>query len=278
MISQFLIILREGFEAAFTVSIVLAYLKKIGKRSLYRYVWYGAVVAIALSLVIGHSTWLVYGVLPKPFQALFEGTAAWLAMAVLTYMIHWMGSKGREIREDVRRKVKAAETHGTAIGLSALAFLIVFREGVESVLFLLPFLVKDLTATLLGSASGILAAAIFAYAVFTAGAKMSVRKFFYVTSILLILLAGGLAGYGTHEIIEYLEHSGIDLDWLASEAYALPVPQENPLHDKSIVGSILSVFFGYTVKAEWARIMVHLSYLVIALPATIRMYLRKDQQ
>lgn len=277
MISQFLLILREGFEAALIISIMLAYLKKLRKRNLYRYVWYGVTIAITLSIILGSFTWLIYGSLPKPFQTLFEGTAAWLAVVVLSYMIYWMGSKGREIKGAVQRKVKAAVTHGTVLGLSTLSFIIVFREGVESVLFLLPFLIKDLTATLIGSASGVLIAVIFAYGVFTVGAKMSIRKFFCVTSILLILLAGGLAGYGTHEIVEYLGYSGINLNWLANEAYSLPIPQENPLHDKNIIGSILSVFFGYTTRAEWARILVHLSYLAIALPATIRMYLTKDQ-
>jgi len=93
---------------------------------------------------------------------------------------------------------------------------------------------------------------------------------------LLVLLAGGLAGYGVHELLEYSKDIGVELGWLGEHAYSLDIPKDNPLHHESIIGSILAVMFGYTVKAEWARVMVHLVYLAMALPLVVWVY-KKDR-
>ncbi|MGQ9780902.1 MAG: FTR1 family protein [Nitrososphaeria archaeon] len=89
---------------------------------------------------------------------------------------------------------------------------------------------------------------------------------------MLILLAGGLAGYGTHELLEYYEENGFKVGWLSKPAYALAVPVDSPFHHKGVIGSIFAVMFGYTVSAEWARIIVHISYLTIALPLVVWVY------
>ncbi|MFQ6074089.1 MAG: FTR1 family protein, partial [Candidatus Bathyarchaeia archaeon] len=93
-----------------------------------------------------------------------------------------------------------------------------------------------------------------------------------------ILLAGGLAGYGVHELMEYYEKTGVEAGWLGEHAYILDVPEENPLHHKGIIGSIPAVMFGYTTNAEWARVIVHLSYLAIALPLVIWIYRKPTRE
>jgi len=57
----------------------------------------------------------------------------------------------------------------------------------------------------------------------------------------LVLLAGGLAGYGVHELVEYSEETGIDLAWPSEYAYVLDVSKDSPLHHKGLVGSIFAV-------------------------------------
>ncbi|HJX23941.1 MAG TPA: FTR1 family protein, partial [Candidatus Bathyarchaeia archaeon] len=112
-----------------------------------------------------------------------------------------------------------------------------------------------------------------AYVLFAVGMKINMRQFFYFTSILLVLLAGGLAGYGVHELIEY---SGPEA-WgvLGQLAYNLNIPSDSLLHHKGIVGSIFAVMFGYTVAAEWARVIVHLSYVALVLPLIIWVYKKR---
>ena len=276
MIGQFLLAFREALEAALVTAIILAYLARTKRNPLTRYAWYGVYLAVAASLVFGASVWFMYGSLSGPTKALFEGVVAIIAVFVLSSMIYWMATKGKELKIEVEKRLKAIVTRGATLALTSFTFIVVFREGLETVLFLTPFLVEDAFGTLIGAFLGVLASLALAYAIFVVGMKINIRKFFYFTSILLVLLAGGLAGYGVHELAEYSEDVGIELGWLGEHAYVLDIPKDNPLHHKGVIGSILAVMFGYTVNAEWARVIVHFAYLAIALPLVIWVY-RKDR-
>jgi high-affinity iron transporter len=267
-----LLAFREGLEAALITAIILAYLARTKRNPLTHYVWYGVYIAVLVSLVLGSLVWFMYGSLSGPTKALFEGVAALLAVLVLSSMIYWMASKGKEIKKEVEKRVEVIITRGATLALISFSFIVVFREGLETVLFLTPFLVKDIMGTLIGASFGIVASLAFAYVIFIVGMNINIRKFFYFTSILLILLAGGLAGYGVHELVEYAEEIGIELGWLSNYAYNLNIPKDSLLHHKGIVGSIFAVMFGYSVSAEWIRIIVHLTYLVIALPLVVFIY------
>jgi high-affinity iron transporter len=275
MLGQYLITFREVLEAALITSIVLAYLSRSGRSRLSRYVWYGVFSAVAASVVLGAAIYSVYGGLSESAKPLFEGVAALIAVAVLSFMIYWMATKGRELKADVERRVESLATRGAAAaGLISFAFVAVFREGLETVLFLTPFLVDDVAGTVAGLLLGIVTSLALAYGIFFAGMKISMRRFFYFTSILLVLLAGGLAGYGVHELIEYTGSSA--WGWLGQPAYNLGIAEGNLLHHKGAIGSIFAVMFGYTVSAEWARIIIHLSYLAIALPLVLWVYRKKQ--
>lgn len=267
-----MIVFREVLEAALITSIVLAYLARTGRGPLSRYVWLGVLSAVVASIVLGMSIWLAYGLISKSVQALFEGVAAFIAVAVLSSMTYWMATRGRELRAEVERRVEAIAADGASLGLVSFAFVAVFREGLETVLFLTPFLVTDTLGTAAGLLLGTLTSLALAYGIFVVGMRISIRRFFYLTSILLILLASGLAGYGMHELIEYT--GSAPWSWLGQPVYDLNIPGDNPLHHKGIVGSIFAVMFGYTVKAEWVRVIVQISYLAVALPLVIWVYKR----
>lgn len=273
MLGQYLIAFREVLEAALITSIVLAYLARSGRRNLSRYIWYGVVIATSASVVLGAVIWVAYGNLSESSKQLFEGAAAIIAVVVLSTMIYWMANKGKVLKADVEKQVESLTTRGAILGLVSFAFVAVFREGLETVLFLTPFLVEDTIATVAGLLLGTVTSLILAYAIFFAGMKISVRRFFYFTSILLVLLAGGLAGYGIHELIEYTGESV--WGWLGQPAYNLGIATDNPLHHKGVIGSVFAVMFGYTVSAEWARVIVHLSYLAVALPLVLWIYRKK---
>ena len=209
---------------------------------------------------------------------MFEGVAALVAVGVLSSMIYWMATRGKMLREEVEHKLESITVKtGAALGLAVFSFIVVVREGIETVLFLTPFLVQDAPATLLGFGAGLVSALILSYAIFKVGMSINLRRFFYFTSILLILLAGGLTGYGVHELLDYGKLVKVDTGWLGSAAYSLNIPAESIWHHKGIVGSILNVMLGYTVKAEWARVIVHLLYLAIALPLTLKAYHGPEQ-
>jgi len=274
MLGQFVITLREGFEAGLIIGIMIAYLIRTNRNNLVKYVFLGSYLAIILGIIIGAFVFLIYGTLSRSFQLLFEALAAYLAVAVLTTVILWMITKGKTIKKEIERKVEISITKGTMLALASFAFVVVFREALETVLFLTPFILIAFQDTLIGTILGILFALFLSYGIFKLGMKINIRRFFYFTSIIIILLAGGLAGYGTHELIEYLEDSNVQLGFWAEKAYDLKISKDDLLHHKNVIGSIFAVMFGYSVSMEWLRLIVHLTYLSIFIPVTIIVYRR----
>lgn len=276
MFGQSLIVFREALEAALLISIILAYLTRSGKEQFRSSVWYGVGGALALSLVIGIGIWQFYGGLSDASMKLFEAIASFIAVIVLTSMVIWMAKKAGSIRDDVGTRIGSAVRRESRLGVAAVAFILVFREGFETILFLIPFATDDPGGTLLGTGMGLIAALAISFAIFRIGIRLDLRRFFSATSIMLILLAGGLAGYGVHELIEYWESVGHDPGWLGSYAFNLGISEDNPFHHKGGIGSVFAVLFGYSVKMEWARIIVHGVYLATVLPMTLRIY-RRDE-
>jgi high-affinity iron transporter len=274
MLGQFVITLREGFEAGLIIGIMIAYLIRTNRNNLVKFVLSGSYLAIILGIIIGAAVFLIYGTLSRSFQLLFEALAAYLAVAVLTTVILWMITKGKTIKKEIERKVEISITKGTMLTLASFAFVVVFREALETVLFLTPFIIIAFQDTIIGTILGILFALFLSYGIFKLGMKINIRRFFYFTSIIIILLAGGLAGYGTHELIEYLEDSNVQLGFWAEKAYDLKISEDDLLHHKNVIGSIFAVMFGYSVSMEWLRLIVHLTYLSIFIPVTIIVYRR----
>jgi len=278
LLGQYLIAFREALETALIVAIISSYLMRSGRAFLTRYVWVGIILATVASITFGALVWFTYGILSETPKLLFEALTAFVAVFVLSSMIYWMAIRGRYIREEMEKRVEVAASLSSMVSLISLSFVVAFREGFEMVLFITPFLLTDILPTLIGALLGILTAVFLAYGIFTLGMKINLQRFFYFTSILLILLAGGLAGYGVHELLEYYKQIGFKVGWLAEPAYRLNIPADNPFHHKGLIGSVFAVMFGYTVSAEWARIIVHLLYLAIALPLIIWTYKKINKE
>src|SRR5439155_21506944 len=127
-----------GLQAALIVGIVAAYLVKIGRRDALSKVALGAAAAIVLSVVIGVVVALTIEELPEVIQATAEAIAAVVAVTVLTWMLFWMRRQGRALKGELERGVDLAISDGGTLALVMLAFVSVIREGVETVLFLIP--------------------------------------------------------------------------------------------------------------------------------------------
>jgi high-affinity iron transporter len=264
---SFLITFREALEAALIVTIMMTYLRKIGKEDLNKYSYLGTGAAILLSLIVGIILQVFYGGLGKVASELFEGIASLTAVAVLTSMIFWMTKHSKEIKGEMETKINQAVTQGELYGITALAFVAVAREGLETVLFLSATFVQDQAGTLLGAALGILVVLGLSYVLMKGTIDLEISKFFKVTSVMLLIFGAGLAGYGIHELIEAGENSGMDLGFWGEKPYDLN-PQINPdgsyptLHEKGVIGSILKALVGYDGNPEWLRIIVYLGYWI----------------
>lgn len=267
MIGQYLITFREVLEAAIIVAIIIAYLRRTERNRQIKDVWTGVGLSMFASIVLGAAILRLYGGLAE--KELFEGIASYIAVIVLTSMIYWMATKGKNLKAEIERKVSKTIN---PLALISFTFIVVFREGLETVLFLTPFATQDLGGTLVGLLLGSVSALMLAYLIYGVGMRINLRTFFYYSSILLVFVAAGLAGYGTHELIEWAEEEGMHLGFIEEPAYNLGISEDSVFHHKGAIGSIFAVLFGYSVKMEWGRIIVQFGYLITALYLVLRAY------
>jgi len=258
-----LITFREALEAALIVGILAAYLRKIGRQDLYKYLLVGVIGAIITSIIVGGATVYVYGGLSGVSEKIFEGSASILATIVLTYMIFWMAGNARRIRGELEEKINTTVSKGYVYGIALLAFVAVAREGLETVLFLTAFAVQDFSATLIGLILGITIVVGLSFLMMRGVYRLDIQRFFKYTSVILLVFAAGLLGYGVHELVEAAEGSGIEVGPLAASAFDInPVDIENIFHEKGVIGSILKALVGYDGNPEWIRVIVYLGYWI----------------
>ena len=282
LIPSLLITFREALEAALIVAIMVTYLKKVGKGELTRYAYLGSGAAVVISLVLGVAIQMAYGGMSEVTTQLFEGVASLTAVAVLTYMIFWMTGHSKNIRGELQEKIDVAMSQGELFSIASLAFVAVFREGLETVLFLTTTFFQDAAGTILGVVVGAAIVLVLAVLLMRGTYKLDIKKFFGYTSILLIVFSAGLAGYGVHELIEAGENTGHDFGVLGQKPYDIN-PPVNPdgtypvLHEKGIVGSIMKALVGYDGNPEWLRIIVYLGYWAVIGTYVFRTY-RKPRE
>lgn len=269
----FIITFREALEAALIVGIIAAYLNKTGRAPLKKYLWLGTGAALAASVVLGVVLALFYGGLSGPAEKLFEGTASVTATAVLTYMIFWMAKHSHKLKEELQTRVDMAVTRNDMLGIATLSFVVIVREGIETVLFLISLATIDATATMIGLALGIASVLVITYLMFRGIYSLNIKKFFQYTSVLLLVFAAGLLGYGIHEYIEAAEGYGMETGFLGTQAFNVnPADASHPLHEKGAVGSVLKTLLGYDGNPEWLRVFAYLGYWVIIGASLLRTY------
>ncbi|MGH2530431.1 MAG: iron uptake transporter permease EfeU [Actinomycetota bacterium] len=252
-----LITLREGLEAALIISILLAYLRQLGRTDRTSLVWWGTGLAALVSLAVGA---VIFGAAAKfegTAEELFEGLVSLFAVGVLTWMIFWMRRQGARLRSDLQARVDSALLGG-GIGLAALAFVVVLREGIETALFV--FAAAKATAVESGGAGAqLVGAAIGLGIAFTIGAllyrgavRLNVRTFFKVTGALILVVAAGLFAFAVHE----LQEAGV-LGVLEGEVFDV----SGRLPDDSGVGAILRALIGYQANPTTLELLAWIGYI-----------------
>jgi len=262
-IASFIITFREALEAALIVGIVAAYLRKVGHGEANRYLYLGAGSAVLLSVALAWVLQALYGGLTGPYESLFEGLTALTAAGFLTYMIFWMTKNARSYRGQLEQKLEEALTSGQLLGVAAVAFIAVFREGIETVLFLTAIFFIDPSGTALGIVLGTTAVGLLSIAIVKGSYKLNLHSFFKYTSVILLVFAAGLVGFASHELAETAEDLGWNLGFLGQEAFQIELSPTSLLHEDAPLGSLLSALLGYTLSPEWIRIAVYVGYWAI---------------
>lgn len=256
MIETLLIMWRESLEAALIVGILLTYLARGGHRTGLSFVCGGAVAGVGTAVAVAAASNGVLARLDPDTQELAQAGMLFLAVGVLTWMVLWMHRNARGLSGDLRRRADAALATGRLLGLATVAFTAVFREGVETVLFLWGVVVQRggataiplVTAGLLGAALAVATAWLF----FSGFRFLRLQTFFRVTGALMLLVAAGLLSAGLNKLIALgylppLIAQVWNTSWL--------------LRDDSVLGALLGAFVGYRSRPSLLEVLALALYL-----------------
>ncbi|HET7601058.1 MAG TPA: FTR1 family protein [Gemmatimonadales bacterium] len=207
-VQSFIILVREGLEAILVLGALMAFLTKTGAAERKRDIHVGVGAAVGASLLTALALETVFRLSPAKREAL-EGATMLVATGVLFYVSYWLLSKMEVAKWNrfVKGKVQDALTSGSALALASAAFLAVYREGFETVLFYKAlFVAGGAGASTLAIVAGIALGSVVMVAVYVAinrfGVRLPLKPFFAVTSAFLYYMAFVFAGRGVAELQE----------------------------------------------------------------------------
>jgi high-affinity iron transporter len=198
MLQAFIVTLREGVEAALIVGITLAYLTKIGRPDLRKTVYAALVSAflgsIGVAVILSKTHWN---------EDIFEGWIMLIAAFFVVSMIVFMMSAGRKLKGNIEGKVGTLAEKGSTAGVFLFVFLMVLREGAETVLILSAVsLNSSELLSFIGTLSGVIVAVLFGVMFVKGSVRINLQKFFRVTTGILFFVAAQLLVSGLHELSE----------------------------------------------------------------------------
>lgn len=254
------IVWRESVEAMLVVGILYTWLRATpeGKRGL-KYLWGGVgaglALAIALALVLlGVSSWL-----SDEGQEWFQAIMSLAACVLVVQMVVWMKKHGRTLKSELESGARSSVAHDNWWGLFVLVAIAVAREGSETVVFLYGTVAagdggSDMLMLALAGVAGFLVALLTFWLLQLGGKLITWRRFFRVTEILLLLLAGSLLVGGLDHLISLdvlptLVDPVWDSSWLLS--------------DSTGVGKILADFAGYRALPALISVLLWVAYWIV---------------
>ncbi|WP_281064292.1 iron uptake transporter permease EfeU [Chelatococcus asaccharovorans] len=263
-LAPFLVMLREGIEAALITGIIASYLRQTGRSAWMPVVWVGIFLAVAASLLVGAGLQLVSAEFPQKAQELFEALVGLVAVGVLVSMVFWMRKAARSMKLQLHHAIDDAFQPGSAGGwaLVAMVFFAVMREGLESVFFLLAIFQQSPSPLApLGALAGLLCAVAVGYLVYIGGIRINMRRFFNWTGAFILLVAAGILS----SALRNLHEAGLWNLW-QGRAYDLSdiLPASSPL------GTVLSGLFSYQEAPATGEVVVYLAFLAVSLALFLR--------
>ena len=221
--NSFIIILREGFEAILVISAISAYLAKTGQKGKVKTVYKGAALALIASIFTAILLQTVIRISGAGKEAL-EGITMLIATAVLFYVSYWLITKIEVARWQhyIKSKVESSLTKGNILALGFAAFIAVYREGAETILFyqaLYSGADAHGSAVIAGFAVGSLLLIGLFILIKYGSVMIPIGPFFAITSTLLYYLAFTFAGKGVRELQEVTWISSTPVEWLPTISF-----------------------------------------------------------
>jgi high-affinity iron transporter len=262
----FFLFFREGFESFLILFLVLGFIEKSGNISLKKTVYSGALAAIGASISLALLFYFIKIEFKGNTEKVFEGITMMVTSILLAVMILWL-VKFKVNTQAIRSEVQAFAGNNNRLGLALLIFFSIFREGVETVLFLLvrPEGQDSLLGYFSGSFVGLIVAFALCYSIFKGLIKLNFSLFFNITTGLLLFMAAGLMAHGVNELVQ--------ANWI--NPIIQPIWDINPaiivsetgekiypiLHEKGAIGKLLRGVFGYNGDPGLVEVLSYFTYL-----------------
>jgi len=269
VITGFLIMFRESLEASLIIGIILGYLLKTKQTKYNNLIYVSIAAGIAASIAFAYFFHYIIGGFTGLTESIFEGVTMIVAALLLTFMILWI-MRQRHVATSFHKKMQSRIDTDKIFGLFMLGFIAVLREGVETVIFLTAASYAEGPTSIIGAFLGVFAAIVLGYLVFVGTTKISLKKFFNITSLLLVFFAAGLVAHGVHDIQEtgalpFFANEAWNLNPAISASGAIPL-----LHNEGIVGSTLRGLFGYNANPTVLEVVAYIAYLGLIFLSYIR--------
>lgn len=266
MLANYLIGLREGLEAALVVGILVAYLVRTDRRHMLRLVWFGVGIAAGVSLALGAVLTLGPRGLDFRTQEAIGGFLSIGAVALITWMIFWMGRTARHLKGNLEGAMERALSVGSGAVL-AMALIAVGREGLETALFLWAGITASgsSTAPITGAVLGLATALALGILIYRGAIKLNLRSFFQWTGVFLIVIAAGVLAYGIHD----LQEAG-----LVPGEHSILFDVSAQIPTSSVQGTILKGIFNFSPETTVLQAVAWVGYVVPVMWLFVRMAFR----
>ncbi|GAA0411116.1 iron uptake transporter permease EfeU [Leifsonia naganoensis] len=255
MLANYLIGLREGLEMALIVTILIAYVVKVGRKDVLSKLWVGVGIALVVPLGIGALlTWGPYG-LSFQAQEIVGGGLSVVAVAFVTWMIFWMGKTARSMKSLLHEKLDSVLV-GAGWGVVILAMLSVGREGIETALFVWATVdsVGGGWQPFVGALLGLLTAAVLGFLLYRGMVRINLGTFFAWTGAFLILVAGGVLAYGVGD----LQEAGV-IPGAGIHAYDISAA----IPASSWYGTVLAGAVNFNPSPTWLQVIAWFGYIIV---------------
>ncbi|GAB6857250.1 iron uptake transporter permease EfeU [Microbacterium xylanilyticum] len=277
MFATFLIGLREGLEAALVVGILVAYLKRLGRKDVLPRLWAGVGAAVLLALVIGAV--LTFGAYALTFQGqeIIGGTLSIVTVAMVTWMIFWMRKAGRTMKATLQGGVDRALEAGTVWALVLVGFVSVAREGVETTLLLWSMVQSfaDAPSAILGAALGLVVAVLAGWLLARGAVRLDLSRFFTWTGGFLVVIAAGVLAYAFSDLQEAgvvpgpftaaapLDAGGAVLTGWAALPFGWAFDVSAAVRPDGALAVLLQATVGFMPRMSWIQVIAWALYLLI---------------
>ena len=281
-LQAFIITFREALEALLIVGVIVTYLTRMNHAHWNKWVWFGAFLALLSSFGVA----LLFQIVLTGYETM--GSQNYLrfsimlaSCALLTHMILFMAKQNAAFQERVEAKVAAILTAGSIANLIVHSYLVVLREGVETVFFFAAISGGDIQKALTswGALLGLVAAGVLAWYFFRGARRISLTAFFRATTVLLVLVAAGLLvqGIGVMQDMKLIgslyRTPGGEIGEIYNITWLMPEHPQDEIHyirdtgEKPLISGQVGIFFkaflGYTQAPSLEEFAAYWLYLLM---------------